>query len=266
MTKASKARKAQSKAVTIDHEDIVVSSGLARLNEEIASFDKRVETPVASTAIALIPVTKPEFQPDGPVQIDDAFLAKYRSGIRAKFNAGAKFVDLIATLNLTSDDTANIEKLRVVFYDTWQECIFEKRGLTEAQARKKREARQALKRALWSDEDKRDYSATKTAWVDVRERAGLKAPAKSADATNKGQGKASEGEGAKASDKPVDLNTFDAIHLEVLDVARYLDAIVAQGAKVKTAGLLQHVADCARALRVAAHASKLEMDADAATK
>jgi hypothetical protein len=237
MTKASKARKA-----FVDNDDVVVSL-----------------SPLApSMALTLI-----HDDQTGPIQIDDAFLAKYRNSIRAKFNAGAKFVDLIATLNLTPDDKDAIEKLRVVFYETWQECIFEKRGATEAKARKMREARQETKRADWTEEDTRDYGATKTAWVDVRERAGLKTAPVKTDNANKGQGKAKGEDDAKEA---VKLDNFDAIHQEILDVARYLDAIVAQGAKIKCAGLLQHVADCARGLRVAAHASKLEMDADKAAK
>jgi len=248
MTKASKARKA-----FVASDDVVVSNVTYRVDASIAR----------STALALLPVAKPSEQPEGPTQINDTFLAKYRVAIRSKFNAGAKFVDLIGTLNLTADDKDAIEKLRVVFYDTWLECIFERRGLSSTQARKYHEDLMETKRAAWSDEDKRAYGATKTAWVDVRERAGLKA-APTSNSVNKGQGKnKNEGDGEK---KPIDLSTFDNIHQEVIDIAQYLDAICKQGAKVKTAGLLQHVADCARALRVAAHASKLEMDADKATK
>lgn len=253
MTKARKARNA-AKQITIDNDDVVIGSSVITIDATPKS------EPVAMTALAIVPPVIWSTEPDTP-QMDDAFWTKYKTAIRAKYNTGAKFVDLIKSLKLTPSDKDAIEKLQVMFYETWMLCILEARGMTPAKARAYLDMLLAVKggyRKFTDPNDQRAYGATKTAWVDVRERANLK------DEPTKRQpnpGNTSNKNKTKPNVFEVsDVNDFEKLFASAVQIAQLLDNVAnhATQKKILTCGLGDAMWACAKALRLSAHNAKSE--------
>lgn len=258
MTTASKARKALARKVTIDQDDVITQTTQAPVQS------------APSTALTLLPVTKPSEQPAGPVQMDGAFYVDFRKAIKQHFNGSQSTVDTINKLGLTVDDVGSIEQLRVIFMEQWIELYFVKfTNCTYAHAIKDREVCLETSRTKRTEIQNRAYTAAKVAWFDVRGRANLIAPKVVAgDNANKGQGSAKGGAAAKSADEATKIDSFEKLAQEAKDIAKYIDALIAQAtqAKFKTCGLLVALSDQARAIRVAVHASELEIAADKANK
>lgn len=225
----------KAKTITIDNDDVVTS------------------TSVVSISVAA-PVTKPNEQPVDTSQID---VVGFRAAIKKQFTGSRAVIDHICALGLTSDSEDEIEKLRVIFFDTWPELAYGKLGATASEARANREALYSTKSAERSDEQTKIYNATKSAWKWVKEQCDLKAPAKKR-APNAGTGKT---DGAADGDKTIDpakVTTFDELAQLAVDVAALIDMIATKAtqAKIKSAGLIPAMQETAKALRKQVAASR----------
>lgn len=222
----------KAKTVTIDNDDVVTSLKVALLTSSA-------------------PVTKPSEQPVDQTTVD---IGAFRKAIKAQFTGSRAVIDHILSLGLTSDSTDQIEKLRVVFYDTWPELSYGKIGTTAAEARANREALYSTKSADRTSDQTKIYDATKSAWRWIKEQCALKAPAKKR-AANSGTG-ASAG-AVETTIDPSKVATFDELAQWSLDIAKLIDLLATKAtqAKIKSCGLITGLQDAAKAIRVQVKAS-----------
>jgi hypothetical protein len=227
----------KAKTVTIDNDDILTTSSIVALDHAIK--------PDA-------PVTKPIEQPVDQTTLN---VGAFRKAIKAQFTGSRAVIDHILSLGLTADSTDQIEKLRVIFYDTWPELSYGKLGQTSGEATKSRETLYSTKSADRTSEQTQIYNATKSAWKWVKEQCELKAPAKKRT-PNSGTG-ASAGEVETTID-PTKLTSFEELATLSLDVAKLIDLLATKAtqAKIKSCGLITHLQDAAKAIRVQVKASQ----------
>jgi len=221
----------QAKTVTIDHEDVVTTAIKVAL--------------LTSSA----PVTKPTAQPVDETTIN---VGAFRKAIKAQFTGSRAVIDHICSLDLTSESKDQIEKLRVIFYDTWPELSYGKMGATATEAIKSRELLYSTKSADRTSEQVKIYDATKSAWRGVKEQTDLKAPAKKRE-PNSGTGKSAEtSEHDHILISPANVASFEELATLALDVAKLIDLIATKAtqAKIKSSGLVTCLHDTAKALRV----------------
>lgn len=218
----------QAKTITIDHEDVISS------------------TSVASVSVA-VPVTKPSEQPVDATAID---VNGFRKAIKTQFTGSRAVIDHIASLGLTADSVDMIEKLRVIFFDTWPELIYGKLGATATEARASREALYSTKGADRTSDQTKVYDATKSAWKWVKEQCDLKAAPRKR-ASNAGTGATAPNEKETTID-PAKVTSFEELAQLALDCAKLMDLIASKAtqAKIKSAGLIPAMQDMAKALRV----------------
>lgn len=234
----------KAKTITIDNDDVLSSKSVVALDHSIKPGAPY--TPAEQAAL-LAPVTKPSEQPVDQSALD---VGAFRKAIKAQFTGSRAVIDHICALGLTADSADMIEKLRVIFYDTWPELSYGKLGATATEARASRETLYSTKSAERTDEMNRIYNATKSAWKWIKEQCDLKAAPKKR-APNAGTGK-SEGEGGDTTIDPSKVTTFDELAQLAIDVAALIDLIATKAtqAKIKSCGLVTHMHDAAKALRV----------------
>lgn len=227
----------KAKTLTIDQDDVITALAQA-MNEahEIKLLPKPIEQPTDETTLNV---------------------SAFRKAIKAQFSGSRAVIDHILSLNLTSDSKDDIERLRVIFYDTWPELSYGKLGQTSGEAIKSREALYSTKSADRTSEQTRVYDATKSAWRWVKEQCELKAPAKKR-AANSGTGK-TEGEGDKTID-PAKVTSFEELATLSLDVAKLIDLLATKAtqAKIKSCGLVTYMSGLASSLRVQVDMSRKE--------
>lgn len=225
----------QAKNVTIDHDDVITSTSV----------------------VALVSNSKPVVQPTDETIVN---VSAFRKAIQKQFTGSRAVIDHIHSLGLTSDSKDDIDKLKVVFFDTWPELSYGKLGQTSQEAIKSREALYSTKGAERSAEQIKIYDATKSAWRWVKEQTDLKAPAKKRE-PNSGTGKSSDEKEEVSSINPLECKSFDVLAQAALDIAKLLDMITvnASQAKVISAGLITSMRDCAKALRTQVTTSREEL-------
>lgn len=221
----------KAKTVTIDADDVLTSKSIVALDHSIKPA----------------PETKPSAQPVDPNEID---VAGFRKAIKTQFTGTRAVIDHIGALGLTADSVDMIEKLRVIFFDTWPELIYGKLGATANEARLARETLYSTKGADRTSDQVKVYDATKSAWKWVKEQCALKAAPKKRE-PNSGTGKDTTAPTNKTID-PSKLNTFEELAQLAIDVATLIDMIATKAtqAKIKSSGLITHLQDAAKAIRV----------------
>jgi hypothetical protein len=246
----------KAKAITIDHDDVVVSDKGGQAIAPMTKPDSQSSHSVKLTELqAIAPMTKPAEQPELASELNVETL---RKAIKAQFSGSRAVIDYIASLNLTVEDREAIEKVRVIFYDTWPELAYAKQGMSASEARKLREELFSTKKSAMSENQLKIYNATSSAWQWVKKQCDLKAPPKKRE-PNSGTGKA-EGEKEVKTINPADVKSFDDLANVVQEVAKILAlcATTASQAGVKSCGLVTCMSDAAKMLRTQLVASRKE--------